>query len=65
MGYRPRIKVRGEAAAYHVVTRVNHKEYRLGHEMKRGFVDLLHKLKTLYYVKYAAFCSRRWRLRNF
>ena len=55
MARKPRIKVAGHAALYHVVNRVNHKRHKLNTYMKRYFLDLLLKLKSLYYVKYAGF----------
>ncbi|MFH1709396.1 MAG: transposase [Planctomycetota bacterium] len=51
----PRIKVPGHAAAYHVVTRANGRQFKLGPELKQYFIDLLRKLKGLYYIEYAAF----------
>ena len=55
MARKPRIKIPGHAAVYHVVNRVNHKRHKLDFEMKNYFLELLGKLKNLYYVRYAGF----------
>jgi REP element-mobilizing transposase RayT len=52
MARRPRIKVPGHAAAYHVVTRTNGQEYRLDNRMKEIFITILKSLSTLYYTRY-------------
>jgi len=52
-----RIKMPGcEAMAYHVVTRVHSKEYRLDPGLKEKFVKHLKKLTGLYYCHLAAYC---------
>lgn len=53
----PRIKVPGHAAAYHVVTRANGRQFKLGPELKQYFIERLRKLKVLYYIEYAAFTA--------
>ena len=50
-----RLKMSGIAAGYHVVSRVIHQNMLLNDDMKSYFVYLLRKMKTLYYVKYAAY----------
>ena len=40
----PRIKVPGQAAGYHIVTRVNNQEFRLDADMKQGFINYLFHL---------------------
>jgi hypothetical protein len=55
MARKPRIKVPGHAAVYHVVNRVAHKHHKLDTYMKNYFLELLGKLKNLYYVKYIGF----------
>jgi len=51
----PRIKAPGHAAAYHVITRVNSRDYRLNSFMKKRFCKILRKLRTLFYVKYCGY----------
>ena len=52
-----RIKMPGcKAAAYHVVTRVNARQYRLEEGLQEKFVKHLKKLKMLYFVEYGAYC---------
>lgn len=51
----PRIKIPGHAAGYHIVTRVNNRDFRLNGNMKQTFINYLYKLRNLYYVEYAAF----------
>jgi REP element-mobilizing transposase RayT len=41
--------------AYHVVTRVNSRDFRLDAGLKEKFVKHLKKLKSLYYVEYGAY----------
>ena len=55
MAQKPRIKVPGHAASYHVITRVNSRDFRLNTYMKKKFVKTLRKLKDLFYVKYCGF----------
>ncbi|MFC1479593.1 transposase, partial [Planctomycetota bacterium] len=55
MSQKPRIKVPGHAAAYHVVTRTNGHEFRLDDYMKEHFIHTLKKLKSLYYVNYCGY----------
>ncbi|MBI4737976.1 transposase, partial [Candidatus Woesearchaeota archaeon] len=51
-----RIKLPGcSVCAYHVVTRVHSKEFRLDDELKEKFIKHLKKLKGLYYVSVAAY----------
>ncbi|MFH1706357.1 MAG: transposase [Planctomycetota bacterium] len=52
-----RIKMPGcKVAAYHVVTRVNARQYRLEDGLQEKFVKHLKKLKMLYFVEYGAYC---------
>ena len=44
-----RIKVTGKYAGYHVLTRTNHREYRLDDHMKSFFIDTLKQLKHTYF----------------
>lgn len=55
MAQKPRIKAPGHAAAYHVITRINSRDFRLNTYMRRRFVKTLKKLRNLFYVKYAGF----------
>jgi REP element-mobilizing transposase RayT len=50
-----RIKVPGHAAAYHVTTRVNGREYRLDQHMKERFINTLKRLKKLFYMRIASY----------
>ena len=51
-----RIKLPGcTVAAYHVVTRVHSKDFRLDNSLKEKFLKHLKKLKTLYYVEYGSY----------
>ena len=56
MAQKPRIKVPGHAAAYHVITRVNARDMRLSPYMRRQFVAILKKLRALFYIRIAGFC---------
>jgi len=55
MAQLPRIKAPGHAAAYHVITRVNSRDYRLNSYMKKRFCKILRKIRTLFYVKYCGY----------
>ena len=52
----PRIKLPGcSVCCYHVVTRVNAKDFRLDNGLKEKFVKHLKKLKALFFVEYGAY----------
>src|SRR4030042_4496220 len=55
MARHPRLKIPGHAAAYHIVTRTRGTQYLLDRTQKERFIQLLEKLKKLYYVQYAAY----------
>ena len=57
MARKPRIKVPGHAAAYHVVTRTNGQEFRLDDYMKSYFIKTLSRLKDLFYLRYGSFTA--------
>jgi len=57
MARRPRIKVKSRAAAYHVVSRVNNKDFRLDSHMKRTYVNILKKISYLFDARYAAWSA--------
>ena len=56
MPQKSRIKVPGNAASYHVITRTNSRDFRLNTYMKNKFVKILNKLRSLFYVRYAGYC---------
>ena len=57
MARRPRIKIQSRAAAYHVVSRVNNKDFRLDTHMKQAFINILQKISYLFDARYAAWSA--------
>lgn len=51
-----RIKVIGEGAYYHIMSRTVGNEFLLGHEEKEKFVEIVKKYSRLYFVKILGYC---------
>ena len=56
MARRPRIKVPGHAAAYHVVSRTSQQGYLLDNTMKDIFIEKLIDMKSLFFCHPVSFC---------
>ena len=51
-----RIKVTGEDAYYHVISRTVHQKFLLGNTEKEMFVKMVQKYSSLYFVKVIGYC---------